>query len=64
MSAAPCKDCEDRHINCHAECSFYKSWRSDLDSLNAHVYGIKSREVELVRRRNDAIAKGRKRSKR
>ena len=27
--AAPCKDCEDRHSNCHSHCSEYKDWTSE-----------------------------------
>lgn len=24
---APCKDCKERHINCHSECLEYKLWK-------------------------------------
>ena len=26
---APCKDCEDRHRNCHGECEKYKVFKFD-----------------------------------
>ncbi len=25
----PCKDCEFRHLECHAECEPYKMWREE-----------------------------------
>lgn len=32
---APCKNCEERHIGCHSECSSYKEFRSSVDELRA-----------------------------
>lgn len=26
----PCRNCEDRHMLCHSECSRYKEWRESL----------------------------------
>lgn len=31
MGQAPCKDCERRHIGCHAQCDDYKAWREEQD---------------------------------
>lgn len=28
---APCKDCPDRHPNCHSKCAKYKDFRHELD---------------------------------
>ena len=25
----PCKDCEFRHLGCHAQCVHYKAWREE-----------------------------------
>ena len=29
----PCKDCKDRYLACHSNCSRYKEWRANLDKL-------------------------------
>lgn len=26
---APCKDCNDRHVGCHAECQKYKDYKTE-----------------------------------
>ena len=31
----PCKDCSDRHINCHSECTRYLRWKEHLAELKA-----------------------------
>lgn len=31
MLKAPCKDCTERHMNCHADCIKYKNWRAEYD---------------------------------
>lgn len=35
MIDAPCKDCAQRHINCHASCEAYLKARKELDRVNA-----------------------------
>lgn len=35
MIDAPCKNCERRHINCHASCEDYLRARKELDRINA-----------------------------
>ena len=30
--SAPCKDCEFRHVGCHAECEVYKDWKKDHEA--------------------------------
>lgn len=34
MAKSPCKDCEDRTINCHSTCREYKAWKFEKDRLN------------------------------
>lgn len=29
----PCKDCEFRHIGCHAECQPYKDWHAEIKAV-------------------------------
>lgn len=30
--SAPCKDCEDRHEGCHAECERYKVYKNEREA--------------------------------
>jgi hypothetical protein len=30
---SPCKDCDDRHSHCHAECERYKAYRQHCDRI-------------------------------
>lgn len=32
---SPCKDCEERHHNCHAHCDEYKAYHADNTRRNA-----------------------------
>lgn len=36
--AAPCKDCTERHLNCHSECSRYKSFASERRDIHNKIY--------------------------
>lgn len=31
---APCKDCTERKVGCHADCDKYKEYRRALDAIN------------------------------
>lgn len=41
---APCKNCKDRQIGCHAKCSKYIGWRSEYqqrkNAINDHARKI------------------------
>ena len=41
---APCKDCPERHENCHKSCEKYKAFRALREELNAKQY----REMDTV----------------
>ena len=41
----PCKDCPDRHLNCHSECSRYLRWKEHLGALKAAEKAEKDKEV-------------------
>ena len=41
----PCKDCPDRHLNCHSECSRYLCWREHWSLLKAAEKAEKDKEV-------------------
>lgn len=34
-NTAPCKECSERHINCHSACQRYREYRDTLDERNA-----------------------------
>ena len=40
-----CKDCQDRHINCHSECSRYLRWKEHWSLLKAAEKAEKDKEV-------------------
>lgn len=39
---APCKDCPDRHHNCHSRCPKYKKFKEDMKEFNK----ILKKEIE------------------
>ena len=54
---APCKDCEDRHIACHANCEKYMVWKQDMDAVKDRAIKCRINEKMLNDRRNKAIIK-------
>ena len=42
---SPCKDCEDRHRNCHAHCDEYKAYHADNVRRNEE----RRRDQEVVK---------------
>lgn len=37
MRDAPCRNCTERHMNCHASCEEYKNWRVEYDEYARKV---------------------------
>lgn len=35
---APCKDCQDRELKCHATCDRYKEFRQKRDDYNTYRF--------------------------
>ena len=33
----PCRHCEKRSVNCHANCETYNVWRKEIAEVNARV---------------------------
>ena len=33
----PCRNCEDRHINCHAVCDKYKDWQVEDKKMKEKI---------------------------
>lgn len=33
MTAAPCKDCAERHLGCHSKCEKYEEYSSERSEL-------------------------------
>ena len=46
-----CKDCPDRHINCHSECIRYLRWKEHLEALKAAEKAEKDKEFIFHQRR-------------
>ena len=34
MNKSPCKNCEQRQLECHAHCKNYKEYREEIDYMN------------------------------
>lgn len=43
MIQAPCKDCQERHMNCHSSCQKYIDFRKQRDLAN----DSRRKDVEL-----------------
>lgn len=41
---APCKDCPERHENCHKSCKKYKAFRAWIDQINQN----KAKEFQAI----------------
>ena len=44
---APCKDCGNRHINCHSNCQTYIKWRAAFEEKRNETYQRRRIEVAL-----------------
>ena len=60
---APCKDCEDRVVNCHSTCDKYISWKKLMKENNGIICRKRQLDCAFIKRRNDAIRKMKKNSK-
>lgn len=46
MSGAPCKDCEDRELGCHAHCIAYRKYKDEREkAINKRVSATKADET-------------------
>lgn len=48
---APCKDCEFRHVGCHADCEVYIMYQNDRKELREKMY----RERDKINQLNNVI---------
>ena len=47
---APCKDCPNREMGCHAKCAKYQEYRQNRDEqIKAHLKEIDSDAVQVLR---------------
>lgn len=44
----PCKDCEYRHLGCHAGCEHYHAWRADKKQRMDHLQKNTNAEMFLA----------------
>lgn len=61
---APCVDCNDRQVGCHAKCPKYIDWRSEYlqrkKAINEHARKIADVEsYEVIQRQKNKKTKGR-----
>lgn len=38
---APCRDCTERHLGCHSNCSRYESYKKDIEKTKEWLNGDK-----------------------
>lgn len=43
----PCKECEDRHHNCHSHCDEYKAFSAERNRINTARYQANMLDHEL-----------------
>ena len=43
----PCKDCEVRHIGCHAACRVYAEWRTEHLKRRAEIDAKRGHELTM-----------------
>ena len=51
MSSGCCKDCQKRHVACHAHCDTYKKWRAKLEKVNDIIQMEKVKDGYIVQQR-------------
>jgi len=54
---APCYQCPDHNLGCHADCDRYKAYRADRDAQNAQ----RRRDHDRIQAHLDMIEKTKKR---
>ena len=37
IPAAPCENCNKRHLGCHADCKVYKAYKDELKRLREEI---------------------------
>lgn len=51
MSMTPCRGCDKRRVNCHAECKDYLAWRKKADELREQKHKANNLEADFIRTR-------------
>lgn len=59
----PCKDCINRHVNCHSDCEKYKSWRQEMDVVRDRILDEKLKNRRIDDFRTDSVTRMQKRHK-
>lgn len=44
MRPSPCKDCTDRHAECHSRCERYSVWKAEYDKVRDVINKNKRQE--------------------
>jgi hypothetical protein len=44
---SPCKDCEDRHVNCHSQCERYKGYRAEYEAEATRRFKERSLDAKI-----------------
>jgi len=57
----PCKDCKERHVNCHSSCEKYQLFKKENDALREKIRKDKDDYYAACASKNDRIEKAIKR---
>lgn len=58
---SPCKDCENRHHNCHSQCEDYKAYRDKIDKAFAEKRAaatVRDYQIETSGRIKKLVTRG------
>ena len=61
---APCKECFNRHLGCHGNCTEYKKYRAQIDAVNKKKQAYINKDIEIKLYKKELHEKRRKHVKR
>ena len=55
VKTSPCKNCTDRVLSCHSNCTKYAEWKNEVDEYKKTITQGKLLQRELDERKKDAV---------
>lgn len=59
----PCRNCDDRHVNCHASCSSYGEWKTKLNVINDQIKQARNTAYMCDKVHNEAVRRAKKKKR-
>lgn len=60
LTTCPCKECDERHVNCHADCDKYKCWKNEFEEHKRKISETQKADRIIVAEKRMAINKAKK----